>query len=245
VQDQEGRDAGGDGRPERRRWPRANAHGLAGCSIYTPTVTPVVELSQDGALVEVPCLLRARSICALKVALAPDTVLLLRASVVRSYADHLRRLEQGELSMRCHAALQFIDPSDREKTLLRQRVLSGAAASERTQPAAARNERRGSERASLEGGLEGELGLRLSASVMMLSQGGMLVRMPFAPHSGALVGCSFEIEGQAVRIDAIVRDACAESLQQVNPQQLVGLEFLGPGGPARAAIDSYMARSPR
>jgi hypothetical protein len=76
----------------------------------------------------------------------------------------------------------------------------------------------------------------------MLSHGGMLVQMPFAPQIGAMVNCSLVMDGQPIQLDAIVRHAHEESIDEVNPPHAVGLEFLGRSGPARAAIEAYVAR---
>jgi hypothetical protein len=213
-----------------------------GCQVYTPTVLRVLDLSEAGALLDAPCLLRLRSLYAVRLVLGRDAVLLLRATVVRSYADHLDT-RGPETRVRCHAALHFIDPSPREKALLRHGITGRGWPATRTQEASPDVERRESGRMPLEGSVEAEVGLRLWSSVRLLSHGGMLVQMPFAPQLGSLVSCSFEIDGQPLQLDAAVRHARPVSVEEVNPPQSVGLEFIGRSGAARTAIEAYVARS--
>jgi len=207
--------------------------------VYTPTTAPVLDLSEGGALLEVPCILRSTTIYGVRLALGRDEALL-RATVLRSYADHLEELP-GEMRARYHAALHFIDTSARERELLRLVIGAREAVSVRphvTPP----SERREWGRSDLDGTLEVEVGLRLAASVLMLSHGGMLVQLPFAPSIGIVVNCSFAIDEQPLQLDAIVRHTHREGVDEVNPPHRVGLEFLGRTGPARTAIEAYVDR---
>ena len=81
----------GGGR-ERRRWPRAPLAGEVVGHIYTEHAAPILDLSQGGALIEVPCALRPRSVYSVRLVIGPGTVLMLKATVVRSYVHHLRKL---------------------------------------------------------------------------------------------------------------------------------------------------------
>jgi hypothetical protein len=257
---------------ERRRFPRTPVYGEIVGQIYTETAAPVLDLSEGGALLEVPCVLRPRSFYTLRLALGSGAVMLLKASVVRSYVHHLEKHGEGETRVRYHAALQFVDPSQRDRELLRLRIagdeslagdLGAQLEPERleapSQPAAAAAtdpllvaawpqrvpsgpERRDSERLHVDGRLEGEVGLRLESHVLMLSLGGMTVRMPFAPQLGSVVSCALEIDGAPVRVQAIVRDAYEQGADGDSPRHIVGLEFLGLSGPARAQIEGHVAR---
>jgi len=225
----------------------------------------VLNLSEGGALLEVPCLLRPRSFYTLALALGRGTLMLLKATALRSYAHRLEKSGDGEARVRYHAALHFVDMSARDLVLLRLRIaghelVEGAltpasdaeaeapgtsppeASPAEPDPRLAGAERRTSGRIDLAGKLECEVGLRVGLSVLMLSRGGMLVQMPFAPQLASLVSCSLKIDGQPVRLDAIVRHAHSEGGDVVSPPQAVGLEFLGLSGPARAAIEAYVVR---
>lgn len=262
---------------DRRRWPRTPVYGEIVGQIYTETAAPVIDLSEGGALLEVPCVLRPRSFYTLRLALGRGAVLLLKATVVRSYVHHLERFGQGETRVRYHAALHFVDIVERDRMMLRLRIAGDesvagtlgarlkpaadeAEAAQKAQPGAAPPEpdplllaawpqgtstgpnRRDSERLNLDGKVEGEVGLRLESSVLMLSLGGMMVRMPFAPQIGSVVSCSLEIDGQPVRVEAIVRDANRETGEVESSRHVVGLEFLGLSVPARTRIEAYIAR---
>ena len=248
---------------ERRRFPRTPVHGEIVGQIYTETAAPVLDLSEGGALVEVPCVLRPRSFYTLRLALGHGTVMLLKATVVRSYVHHLEKFGQNESRVRYHAALQFMDPPQRDRDLLRRRIagdasLAGdlgaqlnpesaveadplliAAVQER---APETPERRDSERVHVDGRIEGEVGLRLESHVLMLSVGGMTVRMPFAPQVGSVVSCAVEIDGEPLRVQAIVRDSNPQPADAEHPRHVVGLEFVGLSGPARTRIEGFVER---
>ena len=106
----------------RRRFPRTPVRGEIVGQIYTETAAPVLDLSEGGALLEVPCVLRPRSFYTLRLALGGGAVLLMKASVVRSYAHHLETVSEGETRVRYHAALQFIDLREPDRELLRLRI---------------------------------------------------------------------------------------------------------------------------
>jgi hypothetical protein len=241
---------------ERRRFPRTPVHGEIVGQIYTETAAPVLDLSEGGALVEVPCVLRPRSFYTLRLALGNGAVLLLKAIVVRSYVHHLEKHGQGESRVRYHAALQFMDPAQGDRELLRRRIagdaaLAGALGAE-LKPDAAQEpdplmvagvaDRRDSERLHVDGRIEGEVGLRLDSHVLMLSLGGMTVRMPFAPQVGSVVSCALELEGERLRVQAIVRDSKAQEGDAEHPLHVVGLEFVGLAAPAHARIEAYVSQ---
>src|SRR5712692_7510038 len=107
---------------ERRRWPRTPALGEIVGQIYTEIVAPVLALSEGGALLKVPCVLRPRSFCTLWLALGSGAVLRLDATMACSYVHHLEKVGQGESRVCYHAALHFIDISERDRALLRLRI---------------------------------------------------------------------------------------------------------------------------
>src|SRR5688572_30731845 len=115
----------GGGR-ERRRWPRAPLRGEVVGQIYTEHAAPILDLSEGGALVEVPCALRPSSVYSVRLMIAQGVVLTLKATVVRSYVHRFESAGQGEMSVRYHAALQFVDLRATDQELLRKRIAETA-----------------------------------------------------------------------------------------------------------------------
>jgi hypothetical protein len=107
---------------DRRRWPRIPVRGEIVGQIYTETAAPIVDLSEGGALLEVPCVLRPRSLYTLRLVLGRSVALTLKASVVRSYVHHFEDAGGGETRVRYQAALQFVEVGDADRSLLRQRL---------------------------------------------------------------------------------------------------------------------------
>jgi len=112
----------GNDESDRRRWPRIPVRGEIVGQIYTETAAPIVDLSEGGALLEVPCVLRPRSLYTLRLVLGRSVALTLKASVVRSYVHHFEDAGDGETRVRYQAALQFVEMGDPERFLLRQRL---------------------------------------------------------------------------------------------------------------------------
>jgi len=111
-----------DDRADRRRWPRVPVLGQAHGRIYTEAAAPILDLSEGGALLDVPCALRPRSLHSLRLALEDGQVVSLMASVVRSHAHLIEPIGSGESRVRYRAAVQFVGISDTTRELLRQRV---------------------------------------------------------------------------------------------------------------------------
>jgi hypothetical protein len=111
-----------DDRADRRRWPRVPVLGQAHGRIYTEAAAPILDLSEGGALLDVPCALRPRSLHSLRLALEDGQVVSLMASVVRSHAHLIEPIGSGESRVRYRAAVQFVGISDATRELLRQRV---------------------------------------------------------------------------------------------------------------------------
>lgn len=238
----------GGGR-ERRRWPRASLRGEIVGRIYTEHAAPILDLSEGGALVEVPCVLRPRSVYSVRLAIGPGTVLMLKAAVVRSYVHRFESAGKGETQVRYQAALQFVDLRPADQELLRRRTsgeapLFTAALTEAGQAAEGEPpvERRDSMRVDFEGALAGEVGLHLESRVLILTPGGMMVRMPFRPELGSTVTCTLDFDGAPTQMRGIVRDAHQEVPAGERLDFIVGLEFIDVQEEARMRIASYLDR---
>lgn len=237
----------GGGR-ERRRWPRSPLSGDVVGRIYTEQAAPFLDLSEGGALVEVPCALRPGSIYSLRVAIGPATVLMLKASVVRSYVQRLESAGKGETVARYQVALQFVDlrPADRE--LLRRRIAGEAISGPGLTQAAHETEgvppveRRDSMRVDLERAVAGEVGLTLESRVLMLSPGGMTLRMPFRPELGSEMTCTLDVGGVPAQVKGVVRDAYQATPENERLDFIVGLEFIDVRSETRMLIETYLAR---
>ena len=182
----------GSGR-DRRRWPRAPLRGQVVGQIYTEHAAPIVDLSEGGALLEVPCALRPRSVYSVRLALGPGTVLMLKANVVRSY---VHRVESAGEGLRVDLA--------------------------RT--------------------VASEVGLHLESRVLMLSPGGMTVRMPFRPQLDSTVTCTLDIDGVPSLLRGIVRDTHQDVTENDQLDFVVGVEFIDLSDEARASIEAYVPR---
>jgi len=58
-----------------------------------------------------------------------------------------------------------------------------------------------------------------------------------------VVSCALEIDGEPLRVQAVVRDSHAQDSDAEQARHVVGLEFVGLSGPARSRIEGYVARS--
>jgi hypothetical protein len=113
--------AASDGR-NRRRFPRVTVRGEVSGRIHTVASAPVVDLSEGGALLEVPCVLRPRSLYTFRLSLGESQVLVLQSSVVRSYVHSVQPVGDGESRVQYRAAIQFINLRDSDRDLLRLRL---------------------------------------------------------------------------------------------------------------------------
>jgi len=93
--------------------------------IHTVASAPVLDLSEGGALLEVPCVLRPRSLYAFRLSLGEGQVLTLQSSVVRSYVHGFEPIGGGESRLQYRAAIQFHDVSPADRALLRARLYAG------------------------------------------------------------------------------------------------------------------------
>ena len=240
---------GGGGR-ERRRWPRAPLRGQLVGQIYTEHAAPIVDLSEGGALVEVPCVLRPRTVYSVRLMIAHGIVMTLKATVVRSYVHRFENAGEGETRVRYQAALQFLNLTAKDQELLRRRIADSAplaaAGLIETGHATAREvaiERRDSVRADIEGKLAGRVGLHIETHVLSLSPGGMTARMAYRPEIGSTLGSVLDIDGGQIQVRSIVRDAYSHSPADAERQEfVVGLEFVDLDEKAQALIVAYLAR---
>jgi hypothetical protein len=184
-----------------------------------------------------------------RLALGPGTVLMLKASVVRSYVHRVESAGAGETQIRYQVALQFVDLRPADQELLRQRLASEAtpevAGLTETPPAArdqASIDRRDSLRVDLARAVASEVGLHLESRVLMLSPGGMTVRMPFRPQIGSTVTCTLDIDGVPSLLRGIVRDTHQDVTETDQSDFVVGVEFIDLSDEARASIEAYVAR---
>jgi hypothetical protein len=105
---------------ERRRRARVRVEGEVRGRIHTVPSAPVIDLSESGALLEVPCSLHPGSLYVLRLPLESEVVL--RSRVVRSYVHGLTRRDDGESAISYRAAVEFIDLGDRERAMIREQV---------------------------------------------------------------------------------------------------------------------------
>jgi hypothetical protein len=103
-------------------------------------------------------------------------------------------------------------------------------------------ERRDSTRVDLDKGVAGEVGLTLESRVLMLSPGGMEIRMPFRPELGSEMTCTLDVGGVAAQVRGIVRDAHEAAPENERVDFIVGLEFIDVRNETRMMIEAYLAK---
>jgi c-di-GMP-binding flagellar brake protein YcgR len=257
---------------ERRRWPRIPVRGEIVGQIYTETAAPLLDLSEGGALLEVPCVLRPRANYTLRLALGQGAVLMLRASVVRSYAHHLEAIGHGESRLRYHAALQFVNVSERERELIRLRLagdasLAGALGvrlkplpdagpaavqvpppAEEPDPLLSAHWPPGDDPVERRDSTRVHIDGRVEGEVGLLLESRVLTlsqggMLVFAPELGTALSCSLQIAGQTIKVRGVVRNAHKESPDANASHHVVGLEFLELEEQARSCIERFLATS--
>jgi hypothetical protein len=184
-----------------------------------------------------------------RLVIGPGTVLMLKATVVRSYVHHFENAGEGETRVRYQAALQFVDLRAADQELLRRCIAgqapllaAGPADIGQTADGEPPVERRDFMRFDLEGAVAGEVGLHLESRVLMLSPGGMTMRMPFSPELGSIVTCTLDVDGVPARVRGIVRDTQEEAPDSARLDFVVGLEFVEVQEAARMLIEAYLHR---
>ncbi len=121
---------------ERRKHPRVPLKGEVKGKIHTVSSAPVIDLSVEGALLEVPCALTPKTLYVMRLALSPTQHLEIKGKVIRSYVHGFERNERGETVIKYRAAVQFQALPDAHKEALYQAVqrLSQNAVSANLQP---------------------------------------------------------------------------------------------------------------
>ena len=121
---------------ERRRHPRVPLKGEVKGKIHTVSSAPVIDLSVEGALLEVPCALTPKTLYTMRLALSPEEHLEIKSKVIRSYVHGFERNAKGETVIKYRAAVQFQGVPDAHKDALNKVVerLSEKAVNANLQP---------------------------------------------------------------------------------------------------------------
>ena len=110
---------------ERRRHPRVPVHGEVMGSIHTVASAPFVDLSENGALLEVSCSLKPGSFYRLKFTVPETGEMLLKTRVVRSFVQGFKTGPKGETVLLYRTALEFVELLEAERAALRRHLGSG------------------------------------------------------------------------------------------------------------------------
>jgi hypothetical protein len=105
----------------RRRRARVRVEGEVAGRIHTAQSAPVIDLSESGALIEVPVTLRPGTVYVLRLPLGTEVAL--RCRVVRSYVHGVKRIASGETSITYRSALEFVDLGEKERVLIQQQMV--------------------------------------------------------------------------------------------------------------------------
>ena len=106
---------------ERRRWSRVPVGGEVEGRIHTVAGAPVIDLSVNGALLEVPCSLRPGTIYPLRLSLG-DEFVVVKGRVVRSFVHHFVPLPGGEAQVNYRTAIEFGDMTQDQRLLLLRHI---------------------------------------------------------------------------------------------------------------------------
>jgi PilZ domain len=93
--------------------------------IHTATAAPIVNISESGALVEVPTSLRPGTIYVLRLALG-GRELNLRSRVVRSQVQAVKPGAGGESAITYSVAVEFVGLLETDRAVLRQNLVPQA-----------------------------------------------------------------------------------------------------------------------
>lgn len=86
--------------------------------IHTEASAPVINLSLNGALLEVPCALQVGAVYGLRLALHRDRFVDVKGKVLRSYVHGFDKNEKGETVIKYRAAIEFQSVADAQKQAL-------------------------------------------------------------------------------------------------------------------------------
>ena len=112
------------GMKDRRKRPRVSLNGEVQGRIHTVASAPVLNLSEDGAMLEVACSLRVGTFYMLRLQLKRGAELLLRSRIVRSAVHGFEIKAGGESLVKYRTAVEFVDLTDPQRKAL-QGYLAG------------------------------------------------------------------------------------------------------------------------
>lgn len=102
-------------------------------------------------------------------------------------------------------------------------------------------ERRASARVRLPEPLSSQLSLDLDSDVLLLSAGGMMIRLPFPLEVGSGHGFTLGVEQELIDVAGVVRD-CASGEGGEIPCYRIGIEFQGLDERQRAYLERFVER---
>jgi hypothetical protein len=100
------------------------------------------------------------------------------------------------------------------------------------------SERRGSRRVRAKRPVSAHLALE--AEILFLSASGMMVRLPFAPEVGSHHGFSLTVNGAALDLEGVVRNAAPQD-DECGAYH-VGIEFIELTASEEQALEQFVAR---
>jgi hypothetical protein len=107
---------------ERRKKIRVAVNGDVEGRINSASAAPVLNLSENGALLEVASVLRPGSLYMLRLPLGQGRQLNLKSRVVRSYVHGFQPKTGGESLVQYRAAVEFIEHSETDRKSLREEI---------------------------------------------------------------------------------------------------------------------------
>jgi hypothetical protein len=107
---------------ERRKRTRVSVAGEVEGRINSISSAPVLNLSENGALLEVYSVLRPGSFYMLRVPLSHGDQVNLKSRVVRSYVHTVETNNEGESVVHYRAAVEFVSCSEEDRAALRSHI---------------------------------------------------------------------------------------------------------------------------
>jgi hypothetical protein len=109
---------------DRRRRPRVSLRGEVQGRIHTVALAPIIDLSHDGALLEVACSLHPGSVYALRLPLHDHGALTLKSRVIRSAVHGFEIKAGGESLLRYRTAVEFVEVSPEQRSVLEREIVA-------------------------------------------------------------------------------------------------------------------------
>jgi hypothetical protein len=110
------------GGKERRRRPRVSVGSEVTVRIHTANAAPVIDISENGALVEVASVLRPGTNYALRLTLSEGLHLNITTRVIRTFVHSFKPQAGTETTVTYHAAVEFVGISEQDRELLRSHL---------------------------------------------------------------------------------------------------------------------------